>query len=983
MKARKVMALVLALVMTVAAIPAGMLTLAPKTQAQMGFYDYTKSSNREYYYTAGTQFISEIVLWVSSDDSSNGVEYLLGAGSTPFGNSFNAGTGGKYVSAGYRTTTEPEFAIKALRIWHGADDPFYASSFLGDGVCTFLQVHEINGMVNLNSGNSGDNLRLYFTCDNEAGPAVTELGMCNHGAANYAQNTLLHDGYTIATSFQDIANPQNLNAGADGDYNYIGYRSTCIEVNSDALRAAYRVAKGCYDRGEASTELTDAMSTASAILGDFRGGYTTYTQAQIDAAADSLTAAMPAGTHVYADYPAPAATEYTYAAGTQFISQLAIACSPAPSQTATQDLEAQGFTPFGRSFNDNGKGEYVRGGYVTTTDPSHAVKFLRVWNGSGDPLITTSEFDSSIAYFYQVGSGVHSMTPGTFGTMNLNLGNDGSLLHLFVTDAPAAGPAITDLSMSIYSQGLTYDHYTIVDSFQSPGAYQDLDEGATAPDGLYLGWKSENVDPVNSSALRAAYSSMLQRYVTYGYHWVTDVLDDAAAILDDLRDGYTTYTQAQIDDAAAALNDTPTLFTVNLIIDPAATPHLHYDSSVTGNTITITTENTPIDSDIAAVRIFNFFYDDDDNLQIYLRSDVKPAGMTADEQFKFDGWSYEDGNKASSYVPVTGTTVNLYARELPLAPEPPQVPDAVTLSYSSAPTSFALRVDECANMTKQNGVNYTTEQSSFQINFHRSVLFCESNGTLNDYYLTSDAPGASMNDGSLMIAIPANTPLPFICQVDVHLSEDTLSQSPDGEFTGTLNWDYSDALNSGGGGISLSLTVQGLSAEEQAMVDHVEQLIDSIGDVTSSAASAAMIDQARSAYDALSQQLKDHVQNYDVLTQAEEDYALFSQTYIYAHSLTLDGTIGVNFYVHLPETVTTCLGMFQVGGSPQRVDSGHPVVMDGLRLYKITCRVAPAQIAATIDGEIDITRDLRKTFTYSVCEYLTELQNDPELSSNE
>ena len=486
MKAKKAIAILMSLALIAGMIPAAILTLAPTAQA---YGNYTKTYATEYHYDSGTQFIWQLGLYYSSSSDADAEQHIIDAGFEPFGNDFNAGAGGKYVHGGYKATTDPAQAIKALRIWHASNDPTDTTSFIGSGVCGFYQVGSgahmvtpavMDGMVGLNKGNGGDNLELFATPDHDAGPAVTALSMVHNDDAATAQEVLLNFGYTIAVSFQDINAPQDLNQGAGSgtDYNYIGYKSDCTVVDSDPLRAAYQSAKACSERGSGTTALTNALNAADAILADLNDGYTVYTQAQIDSVIGSLTAALPENVHVYADYPAPSGAEYAYTAGTQFISQIAISCSAAGTETATQDLQQRGFTPFGTSFNNGTSGYYVRAGYKTSTDPVQAIKALRIWKNGSAPDVAASPINDSNAYFYQVGSGASAQVPAAFGQVSLNQGNSGDDLRLFVTADPAAGLPVTEFAMNQLANMIAQYGYTIVDSFHSPGTYQTLNDGA-------------------------------------------------------------------------------------------------------------------------------------------------------------------------------------------------------------------------------------------------------------------------------------------------------------------------------------------------------------------------------------------------------------------------------------------------------------------------------------------------------------------------
>ena len=139
---------------------------------------------------------------------------------------------------------------------------------------------------------SGDDLYLMATADYAGGPAITALTKSQNGNGGTARNNLTNNGYTIATD--QSGNAQDTNAGAGGDYNYVGYKSSCTTVNSDELRWAYQMAKATYDNGGSGISgLATALNTAQSILNDLNDGYTTSNQTAINNAKNALLNALP------------------------------------------------------------------------------------------------------------------------------------------------------------------------------------------------------------------------------------------------------------------------------------------------------------------------------------------------------------------------------------------------------------------------------------------------------------------------------------------------------------------------------------------------------------------------------------------------------------------------------------------------------------------------------------------------------------------
>ncbi|MBR4726665.1 MAG: starch-binding protein, partial [Clostridia bacterium] len=104
-----------------------------------------------------------------------------------------------------------------------------------------------------------------------------------------------------------------------------------------------------------------------------------------------------------------------------------------------------------------------------------------------------------------------------------------------------------------------------------------------------------------------------------------------------------------------------------------------------------------------------------------------------------------------------------------------------------------------------------------------------------------------------------------------------------------------------------------------------------------------------------------------------------------AHSLTLDGDIGVNFYAYIPDATEDAYAAFTVDGKTVEapIDLNELIVMDELPYFKFTCNVAAPQIDTLISGVIHDGESRSAPFVYSVQTYLTEMQEDPAYSTNE
>ena len=95
-----------------------------------------------------------------------------------------------------------------------------------------------------------------------------------------------------------------------------------------------------------------------------------------------------------------------------------------------------------------------------------------------------------------------------------------------------------------------------------------------------------------------------------------------------------------------------------------------------------------------------------------------------------------------------------------------------------------------------------------------------------------------------------------------------------------------------------------------------------------------------------------------------------------AHSLSLNGDIGVNFYAEVPQATADVYASFTVDGKTVDVPIDlEKFLMSGeTKQYKFTCSVAAAQIDTPIVGKIVNGVTESEAFTYSVQTYLTEAQ---------
>lgn len=117
------------------------------------------------------------------------------------------------------------------------------------------------------------------------------------------------------------------------------------------------------------------------------------------------------------------------------------------------------------------------------------------------------------------------------------------------------------------------------------------------------------------------------------------------------------------------------------------------------------------------------------------------------------------------------------------------------------------------------------------------------------------------------------------------------------------------------------------------------------------------------------------------------DIKSVDRTYFARHSLTLNGDIGVNFYLWLTqeELAENPAVNFTLNGealSTYTIDAARDVkTVDGMTLYKATCQVCAPEMADMITATLSIGGEEVKTETYSVKTYADAIcadENQPE-----
>lgn len=113
---------------------------------------------------------------------------------------------------------------------------------------------------------------------------------------------------------------------------------------------------------------------------------------------------------------------------------------------------------------------------------------------------------------------------------------------------------------------------------------------------------------------------------------------------------------------------------------------------------------------------------------------------------------------------------------------------------------------------------------------------------------------------------------------------------------------------------------------------------------------------------------------------------------IISHSLSLEGDIGVNFYVSIPYVSADATADFTFGGSAvqSQIDLNQYTLSGNVPLYKFSCPVNASQISTVITGVVhnhvvngdqDYWID-SDPFTYTVNEYISTVSQLPQYQSN-
>jgi len=136
-------------------------------------------------------------------DSNQAINRLKQFGYTPIYKDLNAGSGGKYVYLGYKTTTDPDAAIKNMRVvaYESGKQPAVPSGYYAVGT----GINDMESSYDMNSGIKKHKtiISLYYTTDYDKGDPFTSISIVGRREDS------------------DLALTEDLNKDVGGEYLYI------------------------------------------------------------------------------------------------------------------------------------------------------------------------------------------------------------------------------------------------------------------------------------------------------------------------------------------------------------------------------------------------------------------------------------------------------------------------------------------------------------------------------------------------------------------------------------------------------------------------------------------------------------------------------------------------------------------------------------------------------------------------------------------
>lgn len=177
-------------------------------------------------------YISQIYFSSDNDSKSDCVKDLVSKG-VPSGNvidqDFNCEAGGKFIYLGYKTTTNPDEAIRGLIFQESK-----VNSLQYNGI-TYYPITAASGDLDFNQGTGkGADIYLYYTKDKKAGPPISKLGSWDSR----------HD--SVGRDFVHVRNTsgevEDANNGVSGSsYVFLTYECDEEDFDKSTAQTSYKV----------------------------------------------------------------------------------------------------------------------------------------------------------------------------------------------------------------------------------------------------------------------------------------------------------------------------------------------------------------------------------------------------------------------------------------------------------------------------------------------------------------------------------------------------------------------------------------------------------------------------------------------------------------------------------------------------------------------------------------------------------------------
>ena len=268
--------------------------------------------------------------------------------------------------------------------------------------------------------------------------------------------------------------------------------------------------------------------------------------------------------YAYGTYTKQKTVEYYHSSTSKFFLSGIVAYSSVSLAKAEDTIRGNKYSPVGSNFNA-GIGPtsgYILHGIKSTSNPANAIKGYAV-----------RDTDAPDTYTGPAANGANvtwELVPG----YDLNTGNNGKPLRLYVTYDYEAGPAVSGFYVLSDNDDQTARNkiisYNYTPAYDQNGNWQNCNEGNNGAC-AYAGYES-SCTTINSDNLRTAYKYAKYLYENggSGTSGLSYALSNAESVLLDLNDGYTTSKQSVIDNYTRALYDAV----------PAITPETEYSALV-------------------------------------------------------------------------------------------------------------------------------------------------------------------------------------------------------------------------------------------------------------------------------------------------------------------------------------------------------------------------------------------------------------------